>query len=507
MSLKANVIANYAGQFYMTVINLLLVPVYLRYMGAEAYGLVGVFAMLQIWFQLLDMGLTPTMSRETSRFAGGGTDMLSLRRLLRALEGVFMLAAIAGAAAIFAGADAIAMHWLKADALPVEEVRQSVMLIGFLIALRWISGLYRGAISGLEKQVWLNGFNVAIVTARSVLVIPVFMLIGSSPTVFFSFQLLVAVVETCALAWQSYRLLPLAPGVVMPRWNWTPIRGVLSFSISIAFTSSVWILITQTDKLVLSKLLPLADYGYFTLAVLAAGGVLLLSTPITTALQPRLSSLAASCDDNGLVRMYRIATQLTGILAAPAILLLAFFPSQVLWVWTGDAVVVAKASQVLSLYALGNGLLIFSAFPYFLQFAKGDMKLHVIGNAVLLVVLIPALLLATTRYGMNGAGYAWLGSNLVYFVLWVPVVHRRFFPGLHRQWLLNDVAMTQLPALAFAFALHRSVSWPSDRLSVAAALCCMGLVLLLISASGSTWMRDSFRRRWHSRRLATLDQG
>ena len=31
-------------------------PLYIKYMGAEAYGLVGFFTMLQAWFGLLDMG-------------------------------------------------------------------------------------------------------------------------------------------------------------------------------------------------------------------------------------------------------------------------------------------------------------------------------------------------------------------------------------------------------------------------------------------------------------------
>ncbi|MGH9879537.1 MAG: oligosaccharide flippase family protein, partial [Nitrososphaerales archaeon] len=68
MSLKRNIIANYASQIYVTLIGIVMVPLYVRYMGAEAYGLVGFFAMLQAWFQLLDMGLTPTMARETARF-------------------------------------------------------------------------------------------------------------------------------------------------------------------------------------------------------------------------------------------------------------------------------------------------------------------------------------------------------------------------------------------------------------------------------------------------------
>src|SRR5258705_6676218 len=108
MSLKRNILSSYASQFYVTVIGIIMVPTYVKYMGAEAYGLVGFFAMLQAWFQLLDVGLTPTMSRETSRYRGGATDALSLRRLLRALEGLFIAVALLGAAPLISVAASIA---------------------------------------------------------------------------------------------------------------------------------------------------------------------------------------------------------------------------------------------------------------------------------------------------------------------------------------------------------------------------------------------------------------
>src|SRR5665647_2375777 len=102
MSLKRNILANYLSQLYVTLIGIVMVPLYIKYMGAEAYGLVGFFAMLQAWFNLLDMGLTPTMARETARYRGGATDALTYRRLVRALEGIFFIVAIVGGTAMFA---------------------------------------------------------------------------------------------------------------------------------------------------------------------------------------------------------------------------------------------------------------------------------------------------------------------------------------------------------------------------------------------------------------------
>lgn len=496
MSLKHNIIANYISQFYGTVIALVMVPVYVRYMGIEAYGLIGFFTMLQMWFQLLDMGLTPTMSRETARYRGGAIDGLTLRRLLRALEGVFIAMGLIGATAMVAGAGFISGRWLKAEHIPQAEVEHAVMLMAAIVALRWISGMYRSAISGFERQVWLSGFNITIATIRFVLVIPLFIFVGASPAHFFSFQLAVAALELTTLVVQTYRLLPSVSSNGRVPWQWRPLADVLKFSLSIAFTNSVWVALTQTDKLVLSKLLSLTDYAYFTLAVLAATGVTVLAGPISVALQPRLSRLAAAGDDEGLLRVYRNATQLASVVAIPAALVLAFFAEQVLWVWTGDEKIVRNAAPVLTLYALGNGILAIGAFPYYLQVAKGDLKLHLIGNAIFVVLLIPALVWATWRFGTVGAGYAWLGAHVTYFLLWIPRVHERLFGGLHRQWLRKDVGTIVLMTIVAAAVAEWFLAWPRERLPVAIEIGMLSAGLLVIAASASSWIRGTVSQRW-----------
>ena len=84
MSLRRNILANYVSQLYVTAAGIVMVPLYIQYMGADAFGLVGFFTMLQAWFNLLDMGLTPTMARESARYRGGGISLLDYRRLARA---------------------------------------------------------------------------------------------------------------------------------------------------------------------------------------------------------------------------------------------------------------------------------------------------------------------------------------------------------------------------------------------------------------------------------------
>ena len=487
MSLRKNILANYASQVYVALIGIVMVPLYINYMGPEAYGLVGFFLMLQAWFNLLDMGLTPTIARETSRFRGGATDALSFRRLVRALEGVFLIVALIGGTATFAASGYIAHDWLQASRLPTAEVQTAVQLMAIVVAVRWTCGLYRGLISGSERLVWLSGFNAMIATLRFVAVLPVLMFVGVTPTIFFAFQLSVAVIEFAVLLFFGYRLLPDIPRGKQPRWEWAPLKPVFKFSLAIAFTSSVWVAITQTDKLVLSAMLPLADFGYFTLAVLIAGGVMIISGPVSSAIMPRMSKLEAEGDHAGMIRVYRRATQFVVVIAGAASFTAAFGAEPLLWAWTGDEHLARQAAPVLVLYALGNGILAVAAFPYYLQYAKGDLRLHVIGNAAFAVLLIPGIVWAASRYGGVGAGYVWLGMNLISFVAWLPLVHRKFEPGLNLKWYGRDILPIALVTAIAAYFLSNLLPPSHSRAMQLAELCLTGLLATLAGALASSF--------------------
>lgn len=481
MSLRRNIIANYASQLYVTAAGILMVPLYLKYMGAEAYGLVGFFSMLQAFFNLLDMGLSPTMARESARFNGGAISALDYRRLARALEGVFSAVALLGGILLFMLAQPIAGNWLNASQLPLPEITTALQLMAVIVAMRWMCGLYRGVITGAERLVWLSGFNSLVATVRFVLILPVLMFVSTSPLVFFGFQLGVAILELIGIAFMAYRLMPTVPSNQRIFWQWAPLKPVLKFSLSIAFTSSVWVLVTQTDKLVLSKILPLADYGYFTVAVLVASGIMIVSGPISSAIMPRMARLQAENQHDQLIAVYRKATQFVTVIAIPAALVLVFFAPHVLRAWTGDAALVDKAAPVLSLYAAGYGVLAVGAFPYYLQYSKGDLRLHLIGNVLFVLILIPSVIWAASQYGMTGAGWAWLVSNAVYFLFWTPLVHRRFAPGMHGSWLLADIVRPILFPIIVAMLMVQFVPWSDSRLWLAMQLAAAGTGLLVVA--------------------------
>ncbi len=489
MSLRKNIIANYASQIYVTLVGIIMVPLYIKYMGAETYGLVGFYAMLQAWFTLLDMGLSPTVSRETARFHGGSTTANDYRRLVRALEGVFIVIAIVGGGSLFMGADAIASQWLTFAKLPLSEVATSLHLISVIVAFRWTCGLYRGVITGSQRLVWLSGFNVIIATLRFGAVIPWLIYVGSSPIHFFLFQFFVAIFELTVLVFFAYRLLPMLASGQRIKWEWAPLKPVLKFSLTIAFTSAVWVMVTQTDKLVLSKLLSLSDYGHYALGVLAAGAVLFLGGPVSSAIIPYMAKLEAQNDQESLIKIYRQATQLVAVLVGSAAITMAFFSNELLSSWTGDRFLADKVAPILSVYALGNGILAISAFPSYLQYAKGNMRLHLQGNAIFLVIFVPLIVWSASNYGAAGAARTWLLMNSLSFFVWLPLVHKKFSPGLNRVWYSNDTLFIVIPMVFTGMLLSNIIDSNQNRVIQAAIILLCGMLVMATGVMASSYLR------------------
>ena len=491
MSFKRNIIASYVSQIYTAAIGIVMLPFYIRYMGAEAYGMIGFFTMLQAWFALLDLGLTPTIGRETARFNAGALDTISFRQLYRSLSCIFIGVAVSGAALLLWQASNIALHWLNVKLLPLGEVVVALKIIAVCVSLRWLGGLYRGVITGFERLVWLSGFNLIIGTFRFVIVIPVMSYFGYSIQVFFSYQVVVAICECVCLWLKSVTLLPKLSALQNASigWSFKPVRPVLKFALSIAFTSSVWVLVTQTDKLVLSSILSLSDYGVYTLAVLVSSGIMIIGAPISTVLMPRMAHLYASGHKVEVIALYKSSTQLVSVIAGAAAITLILCANELLTVWTGNVEIAQKAAPILQLYAIGNGLLAIGAFPYYLQYARGELFYHLLGNALMVILIIPCIILAAKTYGGIGAGVVWCAMNAIYLFCWVAYVHTKLVPGVHVRWLTGDVLRIIVPALCVALLVAYLFPPSADALMNFVKILSVGCSALLVAVLASPFVR------------------
>ena len=425
--------------------GIVFVPFYIRYLGMEAYGLIGIFSIFQAWLTLLDMGMTPTLNREMARYTAGAHTAQSIRDLLRSIEVICFAIALLIGIMIYILAAWLSVHWLQAENLPTAQVAQAISIIGFVVALRFIESLFRGAILGLQKQVWLSAVGSGLATLRwggAVIVL----MFESSIQAFFIWQGLVSLVSVIIFGCVVHLQFPKAE---MPaKFSWSQLEGIRRFAGGMMLTTLLALLLMQVDKIILSRMLSLEMFGYYTLAGTVATVLYQLTGPITQAYYPRFTELLTNGDIAGLTRLYHHGAQLLSVIIIPAALMLIFFGKNILLLWTGNGVLAQNVAPLLALLALGtmfNGLV---HIPYMLTLAYAWTGFAVRLNLVAVTLLVPAILLVTPKYGVLGAAWIWVILNVGYVLFGMHYLHKKLMKSGKWYWYLHDVIFPALGALA-----------------------------------------------------------
>lgn len=478
---------------YMMLIGLAVTPFYLKYLGAESYGLVGFFALMQAWMALLDLGLSPTLGRQAAYAKGQENGFESFRRLLKSFEIIFFILASFIMLTIYLSSDWIAKNWIKAEKLDSTTLSYCVILMGCMIGLRWFAGLYRSGINGLEDQVWLNAANILLISCKFLGALLLLAFISQDIRHFFEYQLFIALVEGIIFALRFYIRLPdtkVPVGLIL--FDWEVVKNIVPFALSIAYTAGIWILITQTDKLVLSGVLTLKEFGYFSLVALVAGGVTMLSGPISQAVLPRLIVLFSKNKKSELLRLYGQANQFVAVISLSASLMIALYSKPLIYAWTGDIEAADWGRNVLFWFALGNGVLAISSFQYYLQVAFGELKLHVVGSTISALIQVPLIYYAAVNYGAEGAGIAWFIFRSFWFLWWTPIVHSRFVPGFHVRWMFKDIMPIIIITVATASIISSFIvlDFENNRAVLLIKILGLGVLLLLTSSLSAQAIRQ-----------------
>ncbi len=471
-TVKKNVIANYLGQGWSALMGLAFVPLYIKYLGVESYGLIGILAFLQSCFMLLDMGMTPTLSREMARYTGGTHEAQSIRDLLRSIEIIGFGIAVVIALGIWAASGWLASGWLRAEKLPVGVVAQAFTIMGVVAALRFIENIYRSSIVGLQRQMLLNIVLSVMATLRGLGAVGILIWVSPTIEVFFAWQAIISIVTVSVFATVLYRMLPVAEHAV--RFSLTALKEIRHFAVGMMTITFLAFLLTQVDKILLSRLLTLEAFGYYALAWTVASGIYMLPGPVTVAFYPRFTELVARADVAALVAAYHKSAQLVTVLMGTAAIVLIVFGDVVILLWTSNPALtrqVVPLVAVLSLGTLFNGLM---WIPYQTQLAYGWTGLTVKVNFFAVAVIVPAILWATPKYGAIGAAWVWVGLNAGYVTIAIYFMHRRLLPTEKWRWYWQDVAMPLISATATAALLR----WATPSFSSILAQ----LISLLISA-------------------------
>jgi O-antigen/teichoic acid export membrane protein len=492
-SLRNNIVANFLGQGWSGLMSVVFVPVYITFLGIESYGLIGLYVSLQALYYILDAGLSATLNRELARYARAGIDPDQRRDLVRTLEWLYWPTGLLIVGLTWAASTPIAVHWLHPVALSRIQVSNAISLMGLSLALQWPCSLYAGGFRGLERQVSLNAITAVFVTLRSAGVIPVLYFYAPTIEVFLWWQVVISAAQTTTMAARFWSLLP--PGIRQPSFRRERLADIAHFTAGMAGISALSFLLTYADRIILSTVLPLNQFGYYALAATTSAVLAPFTQSFFNAIYPRFSNLVAGADKNAILGLYHSSTQLLTVMVAPVAAVVVLFSYELLLIWSRDPILAANSGPILSLLIVGVALNGLATLPYALQLAHGWTRLGLLQNAFALILMLPATWWLANHWGSRGVAAGWLMLNLGFVLITVPLMHRRLLSGELGRWYLHDIFPPAAAAIGVAIIARLALPSIPANIDGLAILGGVGGATLLGAALSSPASRAILKRK------------
>lgn len=409
---------------------------------------------MQSTLAVLDMGLTTAVSREMARVSASQDNTVKVKNLARTLEVIYWIEAVVLGILVIVLAPFISNKWLNSVNLGVETVRYSLIMMGGAIIVQWPFSFYSGGLMGLQRQVTVNIINIITATLRSVGAILILWLVSPTINAFFIWQIVVSIFQTFVTAWVLNRSLPRGRGTGKSRFEIKQLREIWQFSAGIGGSAVLAVILSQMDKFILSKMLTLEMFGYYTLAVVVSTSISRLISPLVTALFPRFIELVTAGDMERLKRTYHTGCQAMSVTIIPISLFLALFGKELILLWTQNPKITENTYILTFFMTISTMFYGLSHIPLTLEFAHGKTMSIFYINTVLTIIGIPSVWFSAVTFGVVGVAIVLMVLNFIYLNIVVQIVHKHTLSREKRQWYLNDVGFPFLTAL-FSITIWR----------------------------------------------------
>lgn len=427
--LKRNIVANAVGGTWVVLLNLIVIPFQIRILGAEAYGLLGFAASLQIIFSILDFGLSVTVIREVASDTSSGH--FASCELIQTVATIYWLIALTLGLGLVFSAEWLVHRWLVLENLSPQQAATAIRIMAGWVVFSWPVALYTSVLTGLQRLDVVNILRVLTTTLNLGGGIVV-LLVSSRLNLFLGWMGLSAFATVLLYVVMCKRLLPdltLKPGLSLG-----VIRRIWRFSLDMNLISILSVLYAQTDRLLISKLMPLSALGYYNTAYNVTKGISIVQGFFSSAVLPALASDYSHGQEQALRAYYdKYARVLVYLIGLPSFALV-FWGRDILQVWTTPEAA-DNSYRVLALLSVGFLLNAAMSAPYILSVATGYTRLALKVNLMAAPFYFPTLYLLIRWYGIEGAGLVWLLLNLYYLALFVPLVQRQLMGGNTLAWL------------------------------------------------------------------------
>lgn len=428
-TVKINTLANLLNRTWTTLANFLFVPIYLKYLGEEAYGLVTFFTTLQVVLNLLGLGLSKTLRREFSLFEKDDSVIVYKYKIFRSVEFIFFIIAGLIVSICYFGASFLSLKWLKISEIDLVTVTNTIRLMGISIAAQLVSNLYLGCLFGQELQVQANSLQFAWALLKNVGAVLIIIFWRNDILAFYVWHSTIDVIYLLTSRWLVIVSVKhkYARRII---WRFKDLRNLANiyrFALGILLISVGYAFNSQMDKVIVSKYFTLTELGAYNTVYSLSIVTTIITSAIGIAVFPIFTKLFTSSSIEKLQKTFGRYNDISVITTSVLGAFISVFATDILMTWTSNETITSIVAPIAGLIILGTVFSAVQEIPYNYFLSRKNTKVNNIQTVFQVVYVVLIMPLLVKYYGMKGAAFSWFFEMLISTLLYLYFFYRIYF--------------------------------------------------------------------------------
>ena len=415
MSVTKNIIANYSGNIFMLILNILLVPLYLKYLSVEEYGIITFFASLMSVFVILDVGLGLTINKEVATSQAKDKILNKTSDIIRSFEIVYWSMALLIGFILFVFSEWIAISWLNVEYLKKDDLIMIISLMGLALLFRWPISFYENILSGFQKMVRLNTIKIIIGIFNFGFLYFLFSFFNLEIKGYFLFLSLVYFLQTGLLISTVWKVKGLS--FIKAKFYLNILKRNKSYILGIGIYSIIGTLYVAIDRFVISNFFLTSELAYYSLASMASLSLFQLVYPISAALFPKFVENYTKGKKKESFFIFRKGYKLCMILVFTFSSLLFLFQESIFSIWTQNELVTAQSLVFLNPVLLGTVFYTLHILIISIYTSLGKTKEINMLYIFIFFFYFSLILSFSFEKNMLFVAYSWCFSNAILLIL------------------------------------------------------------------------------------------
>jgi len=462
--LTRNIIYNVAGQGLVLVLSLIAVRFIFRRLGDDVFGIIFFNIVLTtVLATALELGISATIVREVSSFFD--RDRAYVTALIRTVTLLYWGLGLLLVAVIWVIAPLLVTHWVNLRSLDPGTAATTLRILSATTLVVLPKALYTSLFRGRQVMALNNAIDVGTAAVQQAGIL-LLLLAGAGVYLVAAWISASVILGIIAYMVGSARLV--GWNALRPAFSVDVVRRTMGFTGHMMVISVLSLVQSQAAQVIVSKLLPIAEFGFYGFAASTVNRATFVTNAVAQAAFPSFSGLFAAGDRPGLMLQYRKLQELVSYGTVPIFAGICFAAIPV-YTYVFNAGVGHRLLLPTAFLALGTWMNATVSIPYMLSVAMGKQRIASRTTVLAALIVLPVTVFLVYRFGLNGAGLSWVVYHLFLYAYMVPRICRECLDIRALVWYQQVAKAFAVGAAAYGFAWVALVMPNQDSLPIVAA--------------------------------------